>query len=203
MKEVVLQKLFQGYLEFLKRTVRIEWTERETGEKRTVFGFWHEDSYGMNLILDALLNSTGPIYVIVTADKRGDYIEKMIRSCRGEALRVPDGRAAFRALKEILQEFRGKEASIAVALDGPLGPRHRPKKLAFYLSEELGMDFTGIALSYSCCLRIRRRWDNYAIPLPFSRIRVRVHNYGQLKKSEIPDLPFSAGEKSDILKSII
>ena len=59
----------------------------------------------------------------------------MIKRCGGNALRVPDGYKAFGALKNIVRDSYEKAHSIAVALDGPLGPRHEPKKLAFYLSE--------------------------------------------------------------------
>ena len=84
--------------------------------------------------LAQLAGRTRPVHVIVTADTRGDYIERMVESCGGHALRVADGRASFGKLKEILEEFRGRDASLAVALDGPLGPRHEPKRLAFYFA---------------------------------------------------------------------
>lgn len=71
-----------------------------------------------------------------------------------------------------------KTGSIAVALDGPLGPRHEPKKLAFYLSEHAEEAFVGISLSYSSCIRLTRRWDKYVIPLPFTTVDVAVKDYG-------------------------
>ena len=83
--------------------------------------------------------------------------------------------------------------SIAVALDGPLGPRHEPKKLAFYLSEHAQEDFVGISLSYSSCIRLRRRWDKYVIPLPYTSVTVAVNNYGVVKKDQIPPSPRDGG----------
>ena len=130
--------------------------------------------------------------VIVTADTRGNYIEHMIKRCGGNALRVPDGFKAFAALKKIVQDNYEKDHSIAVALDGPLGPRHEPKKLAFYLSEHAEEDFVGISLSYSFCLRLSARWDKYVIPLPFTAVEVSVKNYGIVKKNEVPNLPVNA-----------
>lgn len=44
-----------------------------------VFGFWHEDSFFMNLVLEELAGKTSPVDVIVTADTRGDYIEHMLQ----------------------------------------------------------------------------------------------------------------------------
>ena len=116
----------------------------------------------------------------------------MIKKCGGSALRVPDGYRAFAALKKIVQDSYEKAHSIAVALDGPLGPRHEPKKLAFYLSEHAEEEFVGISLSYSSCFRLRRRWDKYVIPLPFTKVTVAVKNYGVVQKNAIPPLPVDA-----------
>ena len=139
--ENALQWLFVNYLRWIERTVTIRWDEENRYGDSQIFGFWHEDSFFMNLVLEKLAHKTTPVDVIVTADTRGNYIENMVKRCGGNALRVPDGYKAFAALKKIIQDSYEKTHSIAVALDGPLGPRHEPKKLAFYLSEHAEEDF--------------------------------------------------------------
>lgn len=188
----ILQSVFSGYLRLLEKTVKIEWQTEELCGSSQIFGFWHEDSFFMNLVLKNLAAKTAPVDVVVTADTRGNYIENMIRKCGGSALRVPDGYAAFGALKTLMQRSYEQARSLAVALDGPLGPRHEPKKLAFYLSEQNGEDFVGISLRYSVCLRMLWRWDHYVIPLPFSKVTVDVRNYGEVSKRAIPELPVQA-----------
>ena len=122
MGKSMLQSLFLAYLRLLRRTVQVEWAEDQVDPGRQIFGFWHEDSFSMNLVLGQMAERTRPVHVIVTADTRGDYIEKMLESCGGHALRVADGRASFGKLREILEEYRHKDASVAVALDGPRPP---------------------------------------------------------------------------------
>lgn len=190
--ENILQWLFVKYLGLIERSVKIEWHEENHYGDSQIFGFWHEDSFFMNIVLDKLSVKTTPVDVIVTADTRGNYIENMIQKSGGNALRVPDGFKAFPALKKIVQDSYEKAHSIAVALDGPLGPRHEPKKLAFYLSEHAEEEFVGISLSYSSCLRLTRRWDKYVIPLPFTTVTVAVKNYGVVKKNAVPELPADA-----------
>lgn len=191
----IRQFLFLSYLKLLRRTVRIEWTECQFQGGGQIFGFWHEDSFLMNLVLAELSDRTSPIDVIVTADTRGSYITRMLEECGGNALRVPDGFAALACLKKIMQRCYEQERSIAVALDGPRGPRHKPKKLAFYLAEQEEESFVGITASYSVCIRLFWRWDRYALPLPFSRVTVALHDYGTVHKNEIPKLPLRAGKK--------
>ena len=48
----ILQYLFSGYLKLLKKTVAIEWQEIQFVTGNQVFGFWHEDSFLMNLVLE-------------------------------------------------------------------------------------------------------------------------------------------------------
>lgn len=197
-RESILQWVFVKYLRLLEKTVHIEWHEDTRFGDSQIFGFWHEDSFFMNLVLENLAHKTRPVDVIVTADTRGNYIEHMVQRCGGHALRVPDGYQAFAALKKIVQDTYEKEHSLAVALDGPLGPRHEPKKLAFYLSEHADEEFVGISLSYSSCFRLKSRWDKYAVPLPFSRVTVAVKDYGIVKKSQIPELPVNADYVRDL-----
>ena len=41
-------------LKLLKKTVAIEWQEIQFVTGNQVFGFWHEDSFLMNLVLEEL-----------------------------------------------------------------------------------------------------------------------------------------------------
>lgn len=91
-----------------------------------------------------------------------------------------------------MQSSYEQSRSLAIALDGPLGPRHEPKKLAFYLSEQSGDDFVGISVHYSSCFRMFWRWDHYAVPLPFSTVTVAIRDYGEVSKRAIPELPVTA-----------
>ncbi len=192
--------LFTGYLKLLEKTIVIRWTENSMCRGNQVFGFWHEDSFFMNLVLAELSKQASPIDVIVTADTRGDYIQNLVERCGGHAIRVQDGFASFGALKAVFRNAYERTRCIAVALDGPLGPRHEPKKLAFFLAEQAQDDFVGITISYSSKLRLNWRWDKYVIPLPFSKVMVAVHNYGEIDKKQIPALPVSANiAECDIL----
>ena len=87
--------------------------------------------------------------------------------------------------------------SVRISAAGPLGPRHEPKKLAFYLSEHAEEAFVGISLSYSSCIRLTRRWDKYVIPLPFTTVDVAVKDYGIVQKKAIPNLPVNADAASE------
>ena len=77
--ENALQSLFTNYLRWIERTVTIRWDEENSYGDSQIFGFWHEDSFFMNLVLEKLACKTTPVDVIVTADTRGNYIENMVK----------------------------------------------------------------------------------------------------------------------------
>ena len=66
--ENALQWLFVNYLRWIERTVMIRWDEENRYGDSQIYGFWHEDSFFMNLVLEKLADKTTPVDVIVTAD---------------------------------------------------------------------------------------------------------------------------------------
>lgn len=142
-----------------------------------VAGFWHEDSFIMNLVLKRMA-AGHDVAVIVTADERGDYIESLLSRCRGTAIRLPDGAKSRLFLKEVVSEAKKPGKSIAAAMDGPLGPRRVPKSLVFYLSEEGQKEIVVFKAQYSHAVSIKKRWDHYKVPLPFTTITMTGENFG-------------------------
>ena len=232
--------LFQGYLTLLEKTVKITFHLTEAAEGswgkirqersyiRTeqyagVVGFWHEDSFIMNLVLKEwmeagkaskgyeklrhALNQTQPrsgsasresekemgMNVVVTADKRGDYIEAMLQRYGANALRMGDGMRMRAGMKQLTGAAMDRSKGLAIALDGPLGPYHEPKKLACFLAEQSGRHFLGVHVRYSCKMRLFTRWDRYVIPLPFTRIKVEVCDFGPVSKEMIRE--YSEGKE--------
>ncbi len=183
-----MNHLFYGYLKFLEKTVRIQWVQPEHFRGHHVVGFWHEDSFAMNLVLEKVTGAGGEMSVLVTGDNRGDYIEYLINRCRGKAIRMGYGFCDMGTLRDILNELKKENSSVAIAMDGPLGPRHIPKKLPYFLSEKGETSLLGVTLLYSHKISIKSRWDHYRIPLPFSKITVRMDDYGIVSSKAVPSM---------------
>ncbi len=178
MRKNIWRRLCYGYLKLLERTVRIEWQQQEEYTGHNVVGFWHEDSYAMNLVLEAMAGRKSEVSVLVTPDGQGEYISYLLGRCGGKEIKIGYGFCNAGTLKEILETLKGERQSVAVAMDGPLGPRHIPKKLTYFLSEKSQTELVGITVSYTRKISLSRQWDHCHIPLPFSKITVRFDNYG-------------------------
>lgn len=232
--------IFQGYLTLLEKTVKVTFHLSEAavgswGEIKQdrsyikpeqyagIVGFWHEDSFMMNLVLKEWMEAgqasggyeklrcafkkTRPVYsnssqeatrgvgmdVVVTADKRGDYIEAMLNRYGANALRIGDGMRMRNGMKQLTKSAMDRSKGLAIALDGPLGPFHEPKKLACFLAEQSGKHFCGVHVRYSCRLRLFMRWDRYVIPLPFTRVKVEICDFGPISKEMLRE--YSEGKE--------
>ncbi len=148
-------------------------------------GYWHTDSCCVQLVLKQLSRREHKIKVIVTADKRGDTIERMINRYGAEALRLPDGLKMRPFFKELKEESKARSEILAASLDGPLGPLHEPKKLLFLLASQADKEVVYIHFQYRNVLRLRNRWDRYVIPLPFCKITAEVEDLGRIGEKEL------------------
>lgn len=169
--------LSYGYLKLLEKTVRIEWQQPECYKCHNVVGFWHEDSFAMNLALRRLAGDAA-VSVLVTPDGQGETIRYLLKKCGKEVVRIGYGFCNAGTLKEILESLKDQRRSVAIAMDGPFGPRHIPKKLTYFLSEKSRTELVGVTVSYSGEITLSGQWDHCHIPLPFSKITVRFDNYG-------------------------
>lgn len=59
---------------------------------------------------------------------------------------------------------------IGLAVDGPKGPVGVIKPGAFYLSKKTGKPIIAVRIQAERGFRVKHRWDQYEIPLPFSRV---------------------------------
>lgn len=180
-----LSHVFHAYLSLVAATGHLEVIHEDRILKNVMVGYWHGDSYCMQLILRRIARKYDKINVIVTADRRGDIIEEMLSYYKASAIRLPDGlkmRPFFRELKDFVNE---EDGILAASLDGPVGPLHEPKKLLFLLASEAQKQVVSIHFQYRRVLRLRHRWDHYVIPLPFCRITATVEDLGTITKEDL------------------
>lgn len=184
----LLTHILRPGIELLGRTVRLEVDNPEALAPDRMIGYWHGDSCGAMLLLRLLRRRGVEAATAVTADSRGDVIEGVMARYGLRAVRVRDGLAARRALPELAAAAADRERLFALALDGPTGPLHTPKRLLFQLACRTGRGVVQLRFHYSAALRLRR-WDHYALPLPFSRVTVEVRPLGNITKQLLREFP--------------
>ena len=94
--ENALQWLFTNYLKWIERTVTIRWDEENRYGDSQIFGFWHEDSFFMNLVLENLAHKTRPVTSLSQQTREGIISNIWCRdaadtrcACRMDTRRLP------------------------------------------------------------------------------------------------------------------
>jgi len=188
-------KAMIGYIDFVYRTSRVEMQGPEgilrdpDGEKMIAL-FWHEDSFCLYPSLQGL-----NLYIVVTRDRRGDYIADVCRHYGYRALRVPDATEGGNHLFQIRKAITADApANIAITLDGPIGVYHVPKDFALVAAMLTRRRVMPITAEVKRCIRLSGRWDKFKIPLPFNKIKIHFNQPMTVYKDKGED-PFSSIKK--------
>lgn len=130
-----------------------------------VVAFWHGDQLPLlgqrppgRLVAPVSLSADGRLQARILARLGVEHVSGS--SSRG-------GARALLGLARALKEPSGALALVAV--DGPRGPRGVAKPGAVYLARRLGVPIWPVGVAVRRGRRLRRAWDRYLLPLPFTR----------------------------------
>ncbi|MBK7580903.1 MAG: DUF374 domain-containing protein [Myxococcales bacterium] len=134
-----------------------------------VFGFWH----GRQM---ALLG-TGALRqgVALVSHSRDGALQSGILSSLGvDAVRGSSSRGGARALRELVRRLRARPERALFAVDGPRGPAFVAKPGAAQAAVLARVPLFPVGSAARWVIRVRGAWDDFEIPLPFSRVVVVV-----------------------------
>jgi len=180
MKNARWQRLRVSFLSFLatglyglgKGTIRpvIGADAREILEafernERIVVAFWH----GQLAMMQAAYRGRGAgVCIQVSQHSDGEIITRAVRPYGVRAARGSATRGGLGSVRRMLEAF-GDGYDLAIAVDGPRGPRHRAKPGAVRLAQA-----TGARLFPVACAPRRgyafASWDRFVVPMPFTKV---------------------------------
>lgn len=112
-----------------------------------------------------------PVAVLSSLSRDGTLQAGILRRLGFVVLRGSSSRGGARALAALVRSVRrGLDAAFAV--DGPKGPAGVVKPGVILAARRTGGVVVPIATSARWAIRVRRAWDRYLVPLPFSRVVV-------------------------------
>jgi lysophospholipid acyltransferase (LPLAT)-like uncharacterized protein len=141
--------------------------DARTDRAPRVFAFLH----GQQMALLAARPRGAAVMVSHSAD--GELQAAVMRTLSFVVVRGSSSRGGARALSTITRQVRaGVDAVFAV--DGPRGPYGVPKPGAALTALSGGASLVPVAAVAHRAVVLRRTWDRFAIPLPFSRVTIAV-----------------------------
>lgn len=160
------------FIRLLGPTLRIsvsyeEGAQKTLAERPLVASFWH------SCIIPAtyIFRDMG-IRVMSSYSYDGEYMGRIIKRFGFVAVKGSSSRNPIRALLG-LRRALDEGWTVAFTLDGPRGPRHRVKPGPVGLAKSSGLPLTSFHAAVEKAW-ILNSWDRMMIPLPFSRVLVRV-----------------------------
>lgn len=133
-------------------------------EQNFIFAIWHENTF-----TPFYLYRNRSIAMFVSSNLNGKILGYTARHLGYDPIALQDqSKATVLMCKRIRQ---GQNSIMAV--DGPSGPARVIKEGVHYLTEKTSIPTIAVGLHYHRACSINTRWDNYKIPLPFSKVTLR------------------------------
>jgi hypothetical protein len=168
MFERTLSFFLWAVVSFWSRTLRIHEANRKVhdrfaGEGRTViYAFWHDSVF----LLPHTHRDSG-IMIMVSESRDGDVAARTLRHFGFEMVRGSSKRKGCRALIGLITGMR-QGRFVAIAVDGPRGPRHEAKEGAVFLAGKMQVPIVPVATGVKRCWTLEKTWDRFIVPAPFT-----------------------------------
>jgi lysophospholipid acyltransferase (LPLAT)-like uncharacterized protein len=175
--QALVGRLLGAYMLICGWTTRWTWINRRAAEEVWAAGgpavicFWHG-----RIVLSHLGWAIGrggqPAKVLISQSREGGIVAAATKTVgadviRGSTARGDNRKGALEATRQMLRHMQAGGA-VAIAPDGPRGPRMRAQMGAIQLAKRMGAPIVCLAWSTS-----RRRafpsWDRFILPYPYSR----------------------------------
>jgi len=161
-----------GIIRLIGPTLRVSVSYEDGAQHRLdqrplVASFWHSCMIPATYIFRDL-----GIRVMSSNSYDGEYMGRIIHKFGFVAVKGSSSRNAVRALLGLRRSLEDGW-TVAFTLDGPRGPRHKVKPGPVALARSSGLALTMFHAAVDRAW-VLNSWDRLVIPIPFSRVLVRV-----------------------------
>lgn len=171
--KVLIPRLAWAYLHFVGWTSRVLWLdvqEKERVEKEQgnfIYAFWH----GRQVFITWAYRNTGNT-ALVSRSKDGEYIARVVTLFGETVVRGSSSRGGAQSVMELKSALDGGKI-VGLTPDGPRGPKQTVSGGILFLAQKTGKPI--LPLTYSSKRKlVFHGWDDYWVPLPFSRIALAL-----------------------------
>src|SRR5438552_8033832 len=160
-------------INLIGRTVRFEiegwdnWEAASRDGKIPIYTFWHN-----RVFLATYFWRRRRIVVMTSRSFDGEYIARFIQRFGYGAARGSSTRGGTGAIVEMVRLMRAG-CPAGFTIDGPKGPRYVAKMGAVLLAKKTGQPILPFTVTAKRYLTVNS-WDQFQVPLPFTRARVEV-----------------------------
>lgn len=183
-KQQLLASLAAGIARLVFSTIRLRVTDHpgfltNPPEGPRILVFWHNRipaiSIGFLRHYPGRHPSRKGVSVLTSPSKDGDILAGVMANLGMGSVRGSSSRRGSTAIRE-LTSLLESGVDLAITPDGPRGPKYSLGPGAVFLSQKTGIPIMPLHARYHRAIRLKT-WDNFAIPLPFSRVDITIDSY--------------------------
>ena len=183
-KQQLLASLAEGIARLVFSTIRLRVTDHSgfltnPPEGPRILVFWHNRipaiSIGFLRHYPQKHPSRKGVSVLTSPSKDGDILAGVMANLGMGSVRGSSSRRGSTAIRE-LTSLLESGVDLAITPDGPRGPKYSLGPGAIFLSQKTGIPIMPLHARYHRAIRLKT-WDNFAIPLPFSRVDITLDPY--------------------------
>lgn len=157
-------------INFYLKTIRITKNNQPAADKNYIFIFWHS-----RMLAGWWIFKNRNYSALVSQSKDGEILTKILTNWNYNVVRGSSSKGGKEALKEII-EIAKLNRSVVITPDGPRGPAGEMKNGAFIISHESKVPLIPVKIFYKHKLILKKSWDKFEVPLPFSKCEVSFGN---------------------------
>jgi lysophospholipid acyltransferase (LPLAT)-like uncharacterized protein len=132
-----------------------------------IYIFWHE-----YILFPLYLRGHCNLAMLLSRHRDAEILSYAAHHLGFEFVRGSTNRGGVTALRELLD--RSQRMHLTITPDGPRGPRRQLAPGCVFLASKLGLPLVAMGFGYDRPWRVRRAWDQFAVPRLGSRARAVV-----------------------------
>ena len=164
----LLALLASGLLWTLHKTYRIRVQGEVPQERPLLFAFWHGEQ---QLILPHRPIERLTVLTSLSAD--GQLQARILSRLGIRCISGSSSRGGIAGLRRLIRAVKNDGACVALAVDGPRGPRCEAKAGIVQLSRATGVPIIPIRAQASRAWCFSKSWDHFTLPKPFAQITLQ------------------------------
>ena len=159
----------------LRKKIIIEDAEgKKFGSYQCIIALWHNRVFVPCYVYRYCIKGKKvPMSMLTSASKDGALLSTVAKNYGMRTVRGSSRRRGVAGFLDMVRELNAG-CSMCITPDGPKGPIYKCHPGAVKLASVSGVPIVPARVSYSSCWRIRKAWDKFVIPKPFSRVIVKL-----------------------------
>ncbi len=149
-----------------------------------IIAFWHQNILVMIFFLFKIPRYRHHVTVLISPSRDGEWAARFLKRLKVRTIRASTYKNPVKGGIQVLRSLRDENNSLALAVDGPRGPRHYVQPGVFTLAAKSKRPVVPLQIAVSRKKHFSS-WDRCVFPLPFASVKLMGKGFVTVEESFI------------------